>query len=59
MVINGNRNIESHLIDHKHISTKQEGYLASYILVKEGVVNQKGKTGTGMSEPLMQLIERK
>ena len=58
MVIKGNRNIELHLTDHNKLSSKREEYLGSYILVKEGLVNSKGRTGTSVSEPLMQLIEK-
>ena len=58
MVIQGNSNMALHLTGHRKISAKHEEFLDSYILVKEGVVNSKGKTGEGVSEPLMQLIEK-
>ena len=58
MVVKGNSNMTLHLTGHRKNSAKHAEFLDSYILVKEGVVNSKGKTGEGVSEPLMQLVEK-
>lgn len=58
LVIKGNRNMASHLTGHHKSSTKHGQFPESYVLVKEGVVYSKGKTGSGVCQPLMQLIEK-
>ena len=58
MVIKGNGNMASHLTNHHRSSTKRTQFLESYLLVKEGVVYSKGKTGDEVCQPLMQLIEK-
>jgi hypothetical protein len=58
MVVKGNSNMALHLTGHRKISATHAEFLDSYILVKEGVVNSKGKIGEGVSEPLMQLVEK-
>ena len=58
LVIKGNGNMASHLTGHHHSSVKHRPFLESYVLVKEGVVYSKNKTGNGAYQPLMQLIEK-